>query len=126
MFFRPQSSTFAPVNQRTRRYVASWLLLAVFLPMLLLSSFHFHENHVSEQTECTECVAHHCHGHFTQADISFDACVLCQFLSLTLIAAVLTAAAIVFNVLWIRYAPQPCAVCNTSWGAVVTRGPPFV
>ena len=29
----------------TKRHIASWLLLAVFVPMLLLSSVHIHETH---------------------------------------------------------------------------------
>ena len=94
--------------------------------MLLLSSLHVHEGYVAEQTECAECVAHHCQGHLTQAEISVDACVLCQFLSLAFVSASLAAFAVIFNVLWIHYAPLSGAVYNACRGAIITRGPPFV
>ena len=126
MFFRPQSSTFAPVNQETRRHIASWLLLAVIVPMLLLSSVHIHENHVSEQATCVECVAHHCHGHITPAEVSFDTCVVCQFLTLSFVAAALSVVALVFNVLRIHPALKSSQVCSARWGKIVTRGPPTV
>ena len=51
---------------KTKRHIASWVLLAVFLPMLLLSSFHIHETGETVKTECTDCVHHNCHGHLTQ------------------------------------------------------------
>ena len=124
LHFRSLIRTFAGVKQDSRRHIASWLLLAVFVPMLVFSSIHVHENHASALTGCVECVAHHCHGHIGQTDASFDACVLCQFLSITFVAVAAQAVVAVFNVLWIRYAPLPCALCSASRGHIVTRGPP--
>ena len=116
--------TFAAVKQEKGRHIASWLLLAVFLPMLLLSSFHFHENHVSEQTECTECVAHHCHGHFSQLSDSMHHCVLCQFLTLTFVAGSVCAVVFLFHVSRILHARPLCGHCSDRCGIIVTRGPP--
>lgn len=114
------------MNLTTKRHIASWMLLAVFVPMLVLSSLHVHERHDATDKECAECVAHHCHGHIGQADTSFDACVLCQFLSLTFVAAATMVVTFIFNVLRFRYALLPCGVCTGSQGFIVTRGPPSV
>lgn len=116
--------TFAAVKITKKRHIASWLLLAVFVPMLFLSSIHVHENHVSALTECAECVAHHCHGHIGQTDTTLDACVLCQFISLTFTTASIAAVATIFNVLRIRYTLLPCAVYEANRDNIVTRGPP--
>ena len=77
-----------------REKVASWLLLAAFLPMLVLSSLHTHSPQSraavaasyqqAAQDECSECVRHLPHaGHFTTATTPLHPCVFCQFLSLT-------------------------------------------
>ena len=113
------------MKRDNRRHIASWLLLAVFVPMLLFSSLHVHEERGFDQMSCAECVAHHCQGHLAQADISFDACVLCQFLSLAFVSATFAAIDVVFNVLWICYAPLSSKANNACRGAAITRGPPF-
>ena len=107
-----------------KRHIASWVLLAVFLPMLIFASLHIHEYHVSTETECAECVAHHSHGHIGQTDVSFDNCVPCQFLLLTFVVAAFAAVAHFFSVLWIRHALQAYTIYGASWGNNVTRGPP--
>ena len=107
-----------------KRHIASWMLLAVYVPMLVFSSLHIHESHASTDTECAECVAHQCHGHIAQTDVSPDDCVLCQFLSLTFTAAATAVVAFIFNVSRITVVPLSCAVCGTRWGNIVTRGPP--
>lgn len=50
--------------------------------MLLLSSLHIHEQSQTDTDRCTECVEHHCGGHFTQLTVHQHDCVLCQFVSL--------------------------------------------
>ena len=107
-----------------KRQIASWLLLAVFLPMLLLSSLHIHEDHLSSTAECAECVAHHCHGHIGQTSASPDSCVLCQFLSLTFESAAVTLAFVIFNVFQLRYALPSYSYFNKRQGIIVMRGPP--
>ena len=109
-----------------KRHIASWMLLAVYVPMLVFSSLHIHESHASTDTECAECVAHQCHGHIGQTDSSSDDCVLCQFLSLTFTAAATAVVSFIFNVSRIINVPLSCAVCGTTWGNIVTRGPPTV
>ena len=78
---------FAAVNRKNRRHIASLVLLAVFLPMLILSSVHVHEVPASVDYECSGCVQHHCHGHIAESAASIHACVLCQFVSLPYLIA---------------------------------------
>ncbi len=63
------------------------LLLLVFLPILLFSSLHVHQNAVSEDV-CYECANHlHHSGHISLQTASFHDCVLCQFVILTFVVA---------------------------------------
>lgn len=94
--------------------------------MVVLSSLHVHNVHAYGQTECAECVAHHCHGHIGQAEALIDACVLCHFLSLTFVAAAFAAVATFLNVSWVSRGVSSCPVHDAGWGRVVTRGPPAV
>jgi hypothetical protein len=120
-FFR----NFAPVNQELRRHITSWLLLAVFVPMLVLSSVHIHETGETITTECVDCVHHSCHGHMTAGVTWAHDCVLCQFLTLTMLAV----AASIVLFLWSRgervFAPIDCRVAMLARGVVTLRGPPF-
>lgn len=109
----------------TRRYVASAVLLAVFLPMLLLSSFHVHPEAHLEEDECQECVHHVPHaGHFTSGTTCGFDCVLCQFLTLPF----LLAPVVVFKAKrFIHIAPLCCVEQGVALGvrgAVFGRAPP--
>ena len=77
------------MNLKTKRHIASWSLLAVFLSMLLLSSFHVHEAEESAATAHSECAHHHCSGHLTQPTAQLHQCLLCQFLTLSMLVATL-------------------------------------
>ena len=117
--------TFAIVNTTNKRHFASWVLLAVFVPMLLFSSLHIHESAV-EEISCTDCVHHVCHGHIAQQAAHLHECVLCQFLTLTFVAALIH--------LFYYYQPrktkislQRCTVIRlTSRNLIIPRAPPFV
>ncbi|MBQ9525609.1 MAG: hypothetical protein IJR69_10905 [Bacteroidaceae bacterium] len=111
------------MNLNTKRYIASWVLLTVFLPTLLLSSLHIH--HVSEdETSCTACVQHQCHGHLSQFSGSLHHCVLCQFLTLSFVAG--TAGTVVFLsfVCSQRFVKPLCDHIPGRYYFIVTRGPP--
>lgn len=70
--------------EKSRRRWSAWVLIAVFLPMLALSSLHHHPLDCNMQTECYDCVHHIQHaGHISAATHSVDHCVLCHFLMLT-------------------------------------------
>ena len=58
-------------------------MLAVFLPALLLSSFHHHAAEVAVEDECVECAAHLPHvAHINASTAPTFDCVFCHFLSL--------------------------------------------
>ena len=85
--------------------MAAWMLLAVFVPILLLSSIHIHETGDTITTECNDCV-------------------LCQFLTLTMLAAAVMAVTLYVHVCIKSYAQPLCGFRTYSCGNIVTRGPP--
>lgn len=107
-----------------KRSLCSWVLLAVFVPMLLFSSLHLHQDEQSAQTECAECVDHHCAGHLGQQSVSFHACVLCQFLSLPFLAVAVTALVLFNKVRACALVPQQYRRQTTLRGAISLRAPP--
>ena len=118
---------FAAVNTKTKRKIASWLLLAVFVPMVVLSSFHNHLNVSTDDTECTECVQHQCQGHITQLTTPIHACVLCQFVSLSYVsAAAMVVADLLLRAHKLSQDWSNATVYALSPGVIITRGPPAV
>ena len=74
-----------------KRRIISILLLAVFLPALVASSVHRHHPDGHEGTvECVDC--HHQSGHLATGAQGLDECLLCQFLGLPFVIALLAAA----------------------------------
>jgi hypothetical protein len=112
------------MNLEKKRYIASWILLAVFLPTLLLSSLHIHHESEAYAEQCTECVHHQCHGHLSQLADTMHHCVLCQFLTLTFVAGSV-GSVIFFCFVSATHQSQPlCGHSIKGCGIIVTRGPP--
>lgn len=117
---------FASMDSIKKRHIASWVLLVVFVPMLLISSLHIHESVADSEYSCMECVHHVCHGHLTQQSAHLHDCVLCQFLTLTFVAALIY--------LFYYYQPrntnfhlQRCfAIHAASRNLIIPRAPPYV
>ena len=120
-----QSRTFAAVKV-IRRQISACVLLAVFLPMLIFSSLHIHEIPQTTDTECSDCVHHNCHGHLTAMATWAHDCVLCQFLTLSMLAAVMMAVAVYIHVCKKYHAQPLCGPHAVCCGTIVTRGPPPV
>lgn len=113
------------VKLKTRRYIAAWLLLAVFLPMLIFSSLHVHEEDTSTVvTECADCVHHTCHGHMTAATHWAHDCVLCQFLTLTFLATATVSFTFINRTVSVTIDVQQRNVCVARRGIVGLRAPP--
>ena len=123
---RPSFRTFAAMNAKTKRLIASRVLLAVFLPMLFFASLHIHPAQSLTGDECTECINHHCGGHIGQQTLSIHDCVLCQMMTLPMIAAAVVTVLLINNVRELRYAPGRCCRYGQQWGTLVTRGPPHL
>ena len=118
--------TFAAVNTKTKRHIAAWMLLTLFVPMLVFSSFHVHGYDNSLVDECSECVQHHCHGHLGQQTVSLHECVLCQFLSLPMVAVAVVTLIIYNKVSEIFFTKLQSAVHSDACGIITLRAPPAV
>lgn len=114
------------MNALTKRHIASWVLLAVYLPMLLLSSLHIHRTAEESPATCAECVQHQCHGHLAQLSDGMHQCVLCQILTLTYIAAATGAVTLLLSPGRNSYALQCLDTCLRSCGITTLRAPPAV
>lgn len=111
------------MNVRKKRHIASWILLAVFVPMLVMSSLHLHHSQTDITDSCSECVHHHCHGHLLQTDTNSHNCVLCHFLTIPFVAA--TAVAVIYyNRSINHYALYQNNVHFHTQGIPPMRGPP--
>ena len=94
--------------------------------MLLLSSVHIHESGETIETECADCVHHSCHGHMTVMPHWVHDCVLCQFLTLPMLAAVMLAITVYVHVCKKSHAQPLRGYRADSCGTNVTRGPPTI
>ena len=109
----------------TIRHIAPWMLLAVFVPMLVFSSLHVHEdNKTVVATECSDCVRHSCHGHMTTISYWSHDCVLCQFLTLTFVVTTAVCLIVVNNAASIKINVLRRKVCVAYGGIVGLRAPP--
>ena len=121
--FRGNLCNFAAVKT-TRRQISAFVLLAVFLPMLVLSSLHIHEAPQTIDTECSDCVHHSCHGHLTATATWAHDCVLCQFLTLTTLTAAMMAVTVYIHVCKKSHAQPLCDYHTACCGTSFKRGPP--
>jgi len=94
--------------------------------MLLLSVFHVHTDAPGSDEGCSECMHHVRHAHINPSTGCIGQCVLCQFQTLTFIAATLTAVSIPQMVR--RYCRT--GVCLTlpvrQAGLIYLRAPPML
>ena len=124
-----KNNTFAlkMINRRHVRF--AWLLILVYLPMLVMVSFHHHNNKVEEYAVvscCQDCL-HHVHhsGHIASSQTLTHDCVLCQFQStsyLVPIVAMLVTVAVVKRLTVLVHCPK-VRLRNVSVRS--TRAPPY-
>ena len=115
-----------PVNAKTRRRIASRILLAVYIPTLLLLSLHVHHQRMAEAIDCYQCAHHQPHaGHITALQDAMHDCLLCQLGGQSFVAAGEESVAVV----------TPAEACPAAYGLQVQagvtqclrlRGPPAV
>lgn len=109
-----------------RRY-ASWVLLAVFLSMLFLSAFHFHDTTTAIEDQCEACVQHMPHeGHFTSHAFVIHACVLCQLTTFSYLPSVLVAVGVILLSCHRRQWQYLLQVPVVAMTLPSLRGPPSV
>lgn len=107
-----------------KRQIAAFVMLAVFLPILLLSSLHVHQSAEAAEETCVDCLHNHCGGHLTQTTVHMDDCVLCQFLTLPMLAAVAVVVTIALKKGLRLHAYNQRRVTSVACGVVSLRGPP--
>ncbi len=74
------------------RIFYSKLLLAVFIPALMISALHLHQPQAAETDVCVECAAHLPHvAHLSPSAGATLDCVFCQFLGLPYLLPILFA-----------------------------------
>ena len=111
-----------------KRIRISWLLLLVYLPMLLVVTFHHHSEAQGTHADfyCADC-AHHVHhdGHLIALQNTMHDCVLCQLQSTPYLAPslVVWVAIIVLHLSPRRAFCSPC-LCREK-GVKSTRAPPY-
>lgn len=109
-----------------KRRFASYVLLAIFLPMLLLSSVHVHSRHNIDDVSCDDCSHHKCSGHLDNIHYFDYDCVLCQFLSLQMLCVsfcFFLAKRFVHKSYNFFYR---CHTCSACCGIPIPRGPPVL
>lgn len=71
------------MTRRTFRHIASIVLLAAYLPMVVLSSLHIHHETIDNVENCADCANHVAHpGHIDTMHHHQSDCQYCLFLSL--------------------------------------------
>ena len=108
---------------KRRRQLFARILLSVFVPMMMLSAVHVHEE--ASSLECEQCAQHVSHaGHLSAGSSHTYNCVLCQFLTLPFVPAVVVGSIFLFTIhqisrQWlVRYAPCSVIISHSQ------RGPP--
>ena len=66
------------MRQRVLRHIAPVVLLAAYLPMVILSSLHVHHETVDFRDDCLQCTGHFEGHHHHECD-----CQYCHFLNLS-------------------------------------------
>lgn len=111
-------------NPVLKRQICAWLLLAVFLPMVALSSVHVHRHADASVTQCADCLTHSCPGHLVVLDDHLGQCVFCQFLSLPYVAASVIAVIIYPDQHYKLSIVSSTAVLLRACGVPSLRAPP--
>ena len=109
-----------------KRHISAWLLLAVFVPMLVLTALHTHAVASSVSDECVECVNHQPHsGHLTTTTQTLTDCVLCQFFSLQYLETAVATLAAPVGLAFLTCRTNTVTCPTRSQTLHASRAPPF-
>lgn len=117
------------MNTDTRRQVTARLLLTIYLMILSASVLHVHHHadHADDPVVCQDCLHHVQHsGHVGTNTVPSDTCLVCEFLSVTYLAAqtldIEDAVFLFFDTLKDCIHQVPICFCENPCG----RAPPFI
>lgn len=108
-----------------KRMMVSRLLLAVFLPMLLLSVTHVHSLHSAVHAACDACEKHVLHIDQQSVDLSIHDCVLCQMAATPFVRGGAVTAVPVPTRLFAVLPAIECRLSALSVAVIKGRAPPF-
>ncbi len=109
------------------RQTKARLLLAVFIPLLLITSFHRHQPVEAAHTDaCAYCINHLPHdGHLSSASTVLDDCVVCQLFTLNYVAPVVLVATMALMATIVSSLAPADFWPETVKGLNPGRAPPF-
>lgn len=104
---------------RLLRHIASIVLLATYLPMVVMSSLHMHHGTIDAHDDCLQCV-----GHFETAHHHDTDCLYCTFLSLNCLVQDGAQPAVMLPVAESATMLIPASVPHSGHGVAQLRAPP--
>ena len=104
---------------RLLRHIVSIVLLAIYLPMIVLSSLHVHHDTIDAHDDCQQCV-----GHVEEAHHHDHDCLYCNFLSLDCMVQDEGQTVDLLPVTKCIATPTPTAVLQFHHGVARLRAPP--
>lgn len=112
-----------------KRFRIAWLLLLVYVPMMIVVTFHHHgeAQRADAAIHCQDC-EHHVHhdGHLLALQHTMHDCVLCQLQSTPYLSPTLLTL-VAFIVLHCIIRQSVCAQCQLRANDVKsTRAPPYL
>jgi hypothetical protein len=111
------------MNRRAR--ISAWVLLAAFLPLLVVSSVHTHRLPLAEVDVCHQCAAHEAHpAHLGAQVVSVHDCVFCHLMSFYYLGSAALLAAVLLPVRVAGRTGLPTAVLAGRAGLPSLRAPP--
>jgi hypothetical protein len=113
------------MTKERRNKILSGILLAVYVSMQLLVSFHFHELSQS-YVPCEQCIQHIPHnGHISAYNFSGHDCVVCQFAgNLYPLASVLSVLPALLCLTYIVVKRHSGNYSHDAFNAKLLRAPP--
>lgn len=103
------------------RYIASWILLATYLPLWVVSSSHIHHETIDAHDDCPQCTGHLETQHHHECD-----CQYCHFLGLNYLGQADVQAVVMLPVTerLVLTACEPTV--QLRYGVSLLRAPPVV
>ena len=112
---------------KSKRQTTARMLLAVFVPMLLLTSLHTHHEARTTGDDCYQCAHHQPHsGHLSAVQSVVHDCLLCQLASVPYISATVLLLVLPVRAVVRTLSRDDADFSRCVYGTKQSRAPPFV